>query len=101
MRSFSHPALLPEDFHIQSDFHGNRSPRANPTLNGIISGLTLSEGQDELAVRYLTAIRAVAYGVRHIIDEANKNGYTITEPLVTGGGTKNPVFLREHADVPS
>ena len=28
------PAELTRDFHIQPDFHGNRSPRANPTLQG-------------------------------------------------------------------
>lgn len=98
-RGLAHPALLTEDFHILPDFHGNRSPRANPTLKGSIVGLTLSEGSDELAIRYLAAVQAVAYGTRHIIEEANKNGYTITEILITGGGTKNPVFLREHADI--
>jgi FGGY-family pentulose kinase len=90
---------LTGELHIQPDFHGNRSPRADPTLKGTISGLTLSATPDDLAVQYLAAIQAVAYGTRHIIEEMNKKGYAISALCMSGGGTKNPVFLREHADI--
>ena len=43
--------------------------------------------------------QAVAYGTRHIVEEMNRRGYRIDTLLVCGGGTKNPVFLREHADI--
>lgn len=95
----AHPAELTRDLHVQPDFHGNRSPRANPTLRGVISGLTLSATADDLALQYLAAIQAVAYGTRHIMEEMNKKGYAINTLFVCGGGTKNPVFLREHADI--
>jgi FGGY-family pentulose kinase len=95
----AHPAELTRDLHIQPDFHGNRSPRANPTLKGVISGLSLSASADDLALLYLAAIQAVAYGTRHILEEMNKKGYAIKTLLACGGGTKNPVFLREHADI--
>lgn len=98
-KGLSHPAALTEDLHIQPDFHGNRSPRANPTLKGVISGLTLSADGDDLARQYLAAIQAVAYGTRHILEEMNRKGYAISSILICGGGTKNPVFLREHADI--
>lgn len=97
--SLSFPAALTEDFHIQPDFHGNRSPRANPTLKGMVAGLTLSADADDLARQYLAAIQAVAYGTRHILEEMNRKGYAISSVLICGGGTKNPVFLREHADI--
>lgn len=93
------PAALTRDLHVQPDFHGNRSPRADPTLRGAISGLTLSATADDLARQYLAAIQAVAYGTRHIIEEMNRRGYAIDTVLICGGGTKNPVFLREHADI--
>ena len=93
------PAALTRDLHVQPDFHGNRSPRADPTLRGVISGLTLSASADDLARLYLAAIQAVAYGTRHIIEAMNKKGYAIDTLLMCGGGTKNPVFLREHADI--
>jgi ribulose kinase len=40
----------------------------------------------------------LAYGTRHIIETMNANGYAIDTIMATGGGTKNPLFLREHAD---
>jgi FGGY-family pentulose kinase len=95
----AHPAQLTRALHIQPDFHGNRSPRADPTLKGAISGLTLSATGADLARQYLAAIQAVAHGTRHIISEMNAKGYRIDTLLVCGGGTKNPVFLREHADI--
>jgi len=94
-----HPTALTADLHVLPDFHGNRSPRADPTLTGAISGLTLSASADDLALQYLAAIQAVAYGTRHILDEMNRKGYAIDTLLACGGGTKNPVFLREHADI--
>ncbi len=98
-RGVRFPGELTRDLHLQPDFHGNRSPRANPTLKGAISGLTLSATADDLALQYLAAIQAVAHGTRHILEEMNKKGYRIDTLLACGGGTKNPVFLREHADI--
>ncbi|HTX53580.1 MAG TPA: FGGY-family carbohydrate kinase, partial [Candidatus Baltobacteraceae bacterium] len=95
----AHPAELTRAIHIQPDFHGNRSPRADPTLRGTISGLTLSATADDVARQYLAAVHAVAYGTRHILEEMNRRGYEIDTLLVCGGGSKNPVFLREHADI--
>jgi len=98
-RGVKFPGALTRDLHIQPDFHGNRSPRANPTLKGTITGLSLSATADDLALQYLAAVQAVAHGTRHILEEMNKKGYRIDTLLACGGGTKNPVFLREHADI--
>lgn len=98
-KEMKYPAELTRELHVQPDFHGNRSPRANPTLRGGISGLTLSFTEDDLARQYLAAIQAVAYGTRHIIEEMNRKGYDVRTLMACGGGTKNPVFLREHADI--
>jgi FGGY-family pentulose kinase len=95
----AHPAELTHGLHLQPDFHGNRSPRADPTLRGTVTGLTLSATADDLARQYLAAIQAVAYGTRHIIEQMNRRGYQIDTILACGGGTRNPVFLREHADI--
>ncbi|MET0790022.1 MAG: FGGY-family carbohydrate kinase, partial [Polyangiaceae bacterium] len=84
--------------HVLPDHHGNRSPRADPTLRGMVSGLKLSASIDSLALEYLATIQAVAHGTRHIVDTLNDNGYRISTLIATGGDTKNPVFLREHAD---
>lgn len=95
----AHPAELTRDLHVQPDFHGNRSPRADPSLRGVVAGLSLSATLDDLARLYLATIQAVAFGTRHIIEEMNHQGYAIDTLFMCGGGTKNPVFLREHANI--
>jgi FGGY-family pentulose kinase len=92
------PGALTFDLHVLPDHHGNRSPRADPTLRGMVSGLKLSSTVETLALEYLATIQAIAHGTRHIIDTMNENGYRISTVIATGGDSKNPVFLREHAD---
>ena len=96
--SCAFPAALTEGLHVMPDFHGNRSPRADATLRGMVSGLRLAAGPEDLALLYLATVQAVAYGTRHIVETLNAEGYAIDTILACGGGTKNPVFLREHAD---
>ena len=96
--SAAFPAALTEGLHVMPDFHGNRSPRADATLRGMVSGLRLAAGPEDLALLYLATVQAVAYGTRHIVETLNAEGYAIDTILACGGGTKNPVFLREHAD---
>ena len=93
------PAELTKDLHVQPDFHGNRSPRANPQARGMISGLRLGDSLEDLALLYLSTVQAVAHGTRHILDAMTESGYEIETVLTTGGGAKNPIFLREHADI--
>ena len=90
--------FLTKELHVLPYFHGNRSPRANPYLRGGIVGLTLSSTIDDLAILYLATIQAVAYGTRHIIETMNEAGYDIQQIAATGGGTKNDLFLKQHAD---
>lgn len=98
-RNAGHVGMLTKDLHVLPYFHGNRSPRANPSLLGSICGLHLSSSIDDLALLYLSTIQAIAYGTRHIIDAMNENGYSINQIMATGGGTKNERFLLEHANI--
>lgn len=90
---------IARDLNILPDFIGNRSPRADPHSRGIISGLTLDDSVETLARKYYATIQAVAYGTRHIIETMKEHGYSINTIHACGGGTKNPVWLQEHADV--
>ena len=92
------PAALARELHVLPDHHGNRSPRADPTLRGMISGLKLTDSLDSLALLYLATVQALAHGTRHIVDTLRAHGYPLDTILACGGGTKNEVFLREHAD---
>src|SRR5699024_1914758 len=61
-RKLQDVSMLTNRLHLLPYFHGNRSPRANPSLRGGISGLTLSDTLDGLALQYLAGIQGVAYG---------------------------------------
>lgn len=85
--------------HVLADHHGNRSPRANPHARGAVYGLTLEQGPDALARLYLATLQGIAYGTRHIIDSMNQAGHQITRVVMCGGATKNPLWLREYANI--
>jgi FGGY-family pentulose kinase len=97
-RGLPHSALLTRDLHVL-DYHlGNRSPHADPRAHGVIDGLTLDASPDNAALLYLATVQAVAYGTREIVEAMNARGYRIDTILATGGGTKNPLWLQQHAD---
>ncbi|MDA3919079.1 MAG: FGGY-family carbohydrate kinase [Salinisphaera sp.] len=89
---------LTGDVHLLDYHHGNRSPLADTSLTGMITGLTLESGLDALAVRYLATLQAVSYGTRHIVEALNANGHSVKRLLVCGGALKNERWLTEMAD---
>ncbi|KFA98688.1 FGGY-family carbohydrate kinase [Vibrio sp. ER1A] len=91
-------AFLTKDIHVLPYFHGNRSPRANAHLTGTITGLKMSKTFDDMALAYLATVQGIALGTRHIIEVMNESGYEIDTIMACGGGTKNSVFLQEHAN---
>ncbi len=93
-----YPAQLTKNIHILPYFLGNRSPNADPHAVATIEGLTLDASISSQALRYYAAIQAVAYGTRDIVQALNESGYRIDTLFATGGGTKNPLWLQEHAD---
>ncbi|XVE98738.1 hypothetical protein REPUB_Repub03eG0133900 [Reevesia pubescens] len=92
-------AALTEDIHVLPDFHGNRSPIADPKAKGVVFGLTLDTSEKQLARLYLATMQAIAYGTRHIVEHCNANGHKIDTLLACGGLSKNALFLQEHADI--
>jgi FGGY-family pentulose kinase len=84
--------------HVIPDFHGNRSPLADPHAVGVISGLTLDSSFDSLCRLYWRSCVAIALGVRHILDVLNEQGYVIDTLHVTGGHTKNALLMELYAD---
>ncbi|XP_048845779.1 FGGY carbohydrate kinase domain-containing protein isoform X2 [Brienomyrus brachyistius] len=92
-------AQLSTNLHIWPDFHGNRSPLADPTLRGMVVGLTLSRTLDDLALLYLATLQAIALGTRHILQTMEEAGYDISTLFLCGGLSKNTLFVQTHADV--
>ena len=117
-RHIANVAFLSRDVHVLPDFHGNRSPRADASLTGVVTGLTLSRDIDSLAVVYLSAVQALAFGTKHIVDtlqttstaqtlsnnaagneDVSVNAIKVTEMFVCGGLSRNNLLLQCHADV--
>uniref|UniRef100_A0A1B6GW67 FGGY carbohydrate kinase domain-containing protein n=2 Tax=Cuerna arida TaxID=1464854 RepID=A0A1B6GW67_9HEMI len=92
--------LLTKDLHVWPDHHGNRSPLADPTLRGMVSGLSLSCDEKDLALLYLATVQALAYGTRHIIESLESAGHRRMDcVLLCGGLSKNPLFIQTQATV--
>lgn len=57
---------LTRNVHVWPDYHGNRSPLADVTLRGMLSGLTMSSDLDNLAVLYLAFVQALAVSTNDV-----------------------------------
>jgi FGGY-family pentulose kinase len=91
-------AAFARRLHVLPDFHGNRSPLADPHAVGVITGLTLDSSFDSLARLYYRTAVAIALGTRHILDALNDKGYAIDHLHVAGGHTRNPLLMELYAD---
>ncbi|KAJ8012264.1 hypothetical protein DPEC_G00066870 [Dallia pectoralis] len=91
--------LLASSLHVWPDFHGNRSPLADPTLRGMVIGVSLSRSLDDLALLYLATMQALALGTRHILEIMTLAGHDITTLFLCGGLSKNPLYVQIHANV--
>lgn len=89
---------LTRHLHVLDYHHGNRSPLADASLTGMISGVTLDRDIDALAVRYLATLQAVSLGTRHIVETLNEHGHAIKRLRLCGGALKNARWLRELSD---
>jgi FGGY-family pentulose kinase len=84
-------ALLP-------DLHGSRSPVSDPSLTGMMTGMTLDTCMDGLAKLYWRACVALACGIRHILEHLPQ-GERIESLLMTGGFAGHPLIPQLYADV--
>ncbi|KAM9109970.1 FGGY carbohydrate kinase domain-containing protein isoform 4-T5 [Megaptera novaeangliae] len=91
--------FLTVDLHVWPDFHGNRSPLADLTLKGMVTGLKLSQDLDDLAILYLATVQAIAFGTRLITEAMESAGHSISTLFLCGGLGKNPLFVQMHADI--
>ncbi|XP_017071541.1 FGGY carbohydrate kinase domain-containing protein [Drosophila eugracilis] len=99
-RGLSQISCLTQDIHVWPDLHGNRSPIADPTLRGVITGLDMTRGTESLAIKYLAFVQALAYGTRHIIENLYQYERAPFQTLLFCGGlAKNPLYVQCHADI--
>jgi FGGY-family pentulose kinase len=75
--------------HVLPDFHGNRSPHADPRALGVVSGLALDTSFDGLCRLYWRTAVAIALGVRQIVEAIRAGGHSIERLHLTGGHLRN------------
>lgn len=90
---------LTKDLHIYPDFHGNRSPIADPRMRGSIIGLTLDRSSlSSLALLYHATLTAIALQTRSIVDTLNAKGHSIRRLYVSGSQAQNSILMQLLAD---
>jgi L-ribulokinase len=77
-------------------WNGNRSLLVDHELSGVLVGLTLATRPPEV---YRALLEATAFGTRMIIEAFEAAGVGVTELVVAGGLTGNPLLMRIYADV--
>ncbi|MBB4952606.1 FGGY-family pentulose kinase [Agrobacterium vitis] len=92
-------ASFAQAIHILPDFHGNRSPFADPDLTGVITGLTLDASFDGLCRLYWRACVSIALGLRQILESLAADQHGKVRLHLTGGHVKNPLLVELYADV--
>jgi L-ribulokinase len=88
-------ALLPlnENNPIALDwFNGRRTPDANHTLKGMISGLDLSSDAPHI---FKALVEATAFGSKAIVDRFNTEGVKIERVVAIGGVAKKSPFVMQ------
>lgn len=98
-KSLSDLNLLTQNLHIYPDFHGNRSPLADPNMLGQICGLNFDTSLANLATVYLAALQALAYQSKHIIDKMNAHNVRPKMMTIIGGLGQNRLYCRIQCDV--
>ncbi|KAF9165803.1 hypothetical protein DFQ26_009327 [Actinomortierella ambigua] len=98
--SLPHLAYLTKTLHLTPDHHGNRSPLADETMRGLITGLDLHGNTvDGLALLYLATLQALALGTQQILEALQRGGYEIDTICISGGQSLNELFVQILADV--
>jgi FGGY-family pentulose kinase len=95
------PDLAP-GLHVLPDFHGSRSPRADPGAAGVISGLALDASFDGLCRLYWRASVAIALRLReivaHMAAHGAAHGVAIEALHLAGGHGRSGLLTGLYAD---
>ena len=90
-RNLDYIDVLTKDFHIYPDFHGNRSPLADPSFSGVLHGVGFDTSLNNLAVMYLSCLQSLCYQTKHII--AIMNSHDINFKII-GGLSNNKLYCQ-------
>jgi len=77
-------------------FEGERTPLHDAEAKGVFFGLTLKHTRADI---YRALLESVGFGIRHNIDEMNKEGVAAKRIIAVGGGTKNLEWMQMVSDI--
>ena len=86
-------AYLGRHFFFYGDLFGNRSPVADPTMVGSITGLSSDKTVTGLALYYYGAMESIALQTRQIIDTMNAAGHKISSIFMSGSQCQNEILM--------
>lgn len=89
---------LAKHIFFYGDFHGNRSPIADPKMRASIIGQSMDSSVKDLAIQYFGACEFIAQQTRQIIEEMEKGGHDIKCVYMSGGQCRNGLLMRLLAD---
>jgi D-ribulokinase len=84
--------------HSILDFAGIRSPDADPTARGVLTGISLSDDLLSLEQTYVAAVLGVAYGARQILSALAVAGSRVGQIVISGGAAKSALVRQLLAD---
>ncbi|CAI4344921.1 BCE_3a_G0009920.mRNA.1.CDS.1 [Saccharomyces cerevisiae] len=89
---------LAKHLFFYGDYHGNRSPIADPNMRACIIGQSMDNSIKDLAVMYLSACEFISQQTRQIIEVMLKSGHEINAIFMSGGQCRNSLLMRLLAD---
>lgn len=89
---------LAKNMFFYGDFHGNRSPIADPNMRAAIIGQSMDISLDSLAIEYLAACEFIGQQTRQIVERMEESGYKIQAIFMSGGQCRNGLLMRLLAD---
>ena len=96
--SIEETAMLARRLHVVPELLGNRAPEADPDATGVIAGLTLADGIDDLARLFVATLCGLSYGTRQIIEANSAKGVSFQTLVVSGGAARSLLLRRVLAD---
>lgn len=89
---------LAKHMFFYGDFHGNRSPIADPKMKASIIGQSMDSSINDLAIQYFGACEFIAQQTRQIVEEMERSGHEIDVIFMSGGQCRNGLLMRLLAD---
>ncbi|MFT0847153.1 FGGY family carbohydrate kinase [Actinomycetaceae bacterium L2_0104] len=77
-------------------FQGNRAPYSDGRSRGMFWGLTLHHTEAHM---FRALLEGICFGTEAILELMRDQGVPLEEVIVSGGATKNDLWLQMHADV--